>query len=127
MQRVAIAPARDARARRWRFALLTSVLQAASIDVFAAIRQYALAKPCEANNARTTSSEPDHFALCHALVQALCEAVRVTGISVQQHNSRRSFPKTVARAAEQVRAPPIARGVAHNIGALALAAKSVDA
>ena len=45
------------------FCLFASVLQAASVDVFAAIRQYALAEPCEANNARTTWSEPDHFAL----------------------------------------------------------------
>ena len=44
-----------------------------------------------------------------------------------QQNRRRGFPKTVARAAEQVRAPPIARGVAHNIAALALAAKGADA
>ncbi len=47
------------------FAWFASVLQTASVRVFAAIRQYALAKPCEAKTPgrRRPNPTPLHFAM----------------------------------------------------------------
>ena len=98
-----------------------SVLPAAS--VVAAIRRYALAKPCEANNARTTSSEPDHFALAALPRVDALRAVRGPGIDCKHGTGSSSLLWTNASHLSRNSCSPAARGAHNNIAALALAAK----
>ena len=110
MQRVGIAPAGDARARRWRFALLTSVLQAASVDVFATIRQYALAKPCEANVPRRRRPNPTILHLLLCLGATHCDPVRGPGIDCKHGTSSSSLHSTNASHLSRNSCSPAARG-----------------
>ena len=106
-----------------RFFQVASVLPAASVDVFVTIRRYALAKPCEANNARTTSSEPDHFALVALPRVDALRAVRGPGIDCKHGTGSSSLLPTNASHLSRNSCSPAARGAHNNIAALTLAAK----